>query len=134
MGNYTDFNFYRKTFKGDMPLVDFEKIVMRASAEVRKNIFNRDITGYEDEVQMATCSVADILYKIEQIEKKKSKLISSAKEDKVLASIGVGDLNKTFANTNKIADLDLEISNQKSKIIEEISLYLCNTGLLYRGI
>ncbi len=134
MTNYTNYDFYKNTYKGNMPTDDFEKLVIRASAEVRKNIFNRDISNYENEVQLATCSVADVLYKIEQIEQKKTKLISSAKEDRILASEGVGDLNKTFANTNKMADLDDEISNLKTKINEEISLYLLHTGLLYRGI
>ncbi len=134
MKNYADYDFYENTYKGNMPKDDFERLVIRASAEVQKNIFNRDIKNYKDEVQMATCSVADILYKIEQIEQKKTKLISSAKEDRILASEGVGDLNKTFANANKMADLDDEISNLKTKINEEISLYLLHTGLLYRGI
>lgn len=134
MTNYTDYIFYKDTYKGTMPESDFNKLVIRASAEVRKNIFNRDITNYEDEVQLATCSVADILYKIEQIEQNKSKLASSAKEDRVIASESVADLSRTYANTTKITDLDLEISNQKSKIIEVIRMYLLDTGLLYRGV
>lgn len=131
---YTDYDFYSKTYKGNMPKDDFDRLVIRASAEVRKNILNRDIAGYENEVQLATCSVADILYKIEQIEQKKTKLISSAKEDRVLASEQVADLSRTYANTNKMADLDQEISNLKTKVVEEIRMYLLNTGLLYRGI
>ncbi len=134
MKNYTDYIFYKDKYKGNMPESDFNKLVIRASYEVRKNIFNRDITGYEDEVQLATCSVTDILYKIEQIEKSKSKLVSSAKEDKVIASESVADLSRTYANTTKIADLDSEISNLKTKIIEEIRTYLLHTGLMYRGV
>lgn len=134
MTNYTDYDFYKDTYKGNMPESDFDKLVIRASYEVRKNIFNRDIKGYEDEVQLATCSVTDILYKIEQIEKSKSKLVSSAKEDKVIASESVADLSRTYANTTKIADLDSEISNLKTKIIEEIRTYLLHTGLMYRGV
>lgn len=134
MTKYTDYDFYKDTYKGNMPESDFNKLVIRASYEVQKNIFNRDITGYEDEVQLATCSVADILYKIEQIEQNKSKLVSSAKEDRVIASESVADLSRTFANTTKITDLDLEISNLKNKIIEEIRIYLLHTGLLYRGV
>lgn len=134
MIQYADYDFYKNTYKGDMPLNDFERLVIRASYEVQKNILNRDITGFEDEVRLATCSVVYILYRIEQIEQKKSKLISSAKEDRILASEQVADLSKTYANTNKISDLDQEISNLKTKIIEEIRMYLLNTGLLYRGI
>ncbi len=134
MTNYTDYEFYKNTYKGTMPESDFDKVVIRASAEVRKNIFNRDITGYEDEVQMATCSVADILFKIEQLEVRKSKLVSSNTADKIVSSESVGDLSRTFANATSINDLETDISNHKNKIIEEIRLYLLHTGLLYRGV
>lgn len=129
MTNYTDYEFYIDIYKGNMPQNDFNKLVIRASYEVRKNIFNRPITGYEDEVQMATCSVADILYKIEQIETKKNTTIS----DKTLKSESVGDYSRTF-DTSSVSDIETEISNQKSKIKEEIRMYLLDTGLLYRGV
>lgn len=134
MTNYTDYDFYKNTYKGDMPESDFNKIVIRASAEVRKNIFNRDITNYENEIQMATCSVADILFKIEKLEEKKTKLVSSEKADRIVSSEQVADLHRTFANITNIEDLEKEISNQKNKIKEEIRLYLLHTGLLYRGV
>ncbi len=131
---YTDYDFYTNTYKGDMPKEKFDKLVIGASYEVQKNIFNRDITGYEDEVQLATCSVADILLKINQIEEKKSKLISSASNDKIIASESVGDYSRTFANSNDIKDLDTQISNQKENIKEELKKYLLDTGLLFRGV
>lgn len=133
MKTYTDYSFYSNTYKGDMPDDDFDRLVIRASAEVRKNIFDRNIEGHEEEVQLATCSVADILLKIEQIEQRKSKLMSSEKADKIIASESVADYSRTFANATNIKDLDEEISNQKSKIHEEIRIYLLDTGLLYRG-
>lgn len=134
MKTYTDYVFYSSTYKGNMPEDDFNRLVIGASYEVQRNIFNRDITDYEDEVQLATCSVADILLKIEKIEERKSKLISSAKEDKVIASEQVADYSRTFANITNIKDLEQEISNQKAKIVEEIRKYLLDTGLLYRGV
>lgn len=133
MTNYTDYDFYKDTYMGNMPESDFDKMVIRASAEVRKNIFGRDITNYKEEVQMATCSVADILLKIEQLETRKDKLVSSNAKDKVVSSESVGDLSRTFATPN-LTDLEKEISNQKNKILEEIKLYLLHTGLLYRGV
>lgn len=129
MTNYTDYDFYKDTYKGDMPESDFDKLVIRASYEVRKNIFNRDIKGYEDEVQLATCSVADILYKIEQLETKKNTTISG----KALKSESVGDYSRTF-DTSSVSDIETEISSQKSKITEELTKYLLDTGLLYRGV
>lgn len=134
MTNYTDYDFYKNAYKGDMPKSDFDRMVMRASAEISKSIFNRDIKDYEDEVQLATCSVADILLKIEKLEARKDKLVSSNSIDKIVSSESVGDLSRTFANTSSLNDLEEEISNQKNKIIEEIGLYLIHTGLLYRGV
>lgn len=134
MTNYTDYDFYKNTYKGNMPETDFNKLVIRASAEVRKNTFDRDITNYKDEVQMATCSVADILLKIEQLEARKDKLVSNNANDKVVSSESVGDLSRTFANTTNLTEIEKEISNQKNKITEEIRLYLLHTGLLYRGV
>lgn len=129
MNTYTDYDFYKDTYKGNMPESDFDKLVIRASYEVRKNIFDRDISGYEDEVQLATCSIADILYKIEQLENKKQTTMS----EKRLKSESVANYSRTFETTD-MADIDVQISNQKTKIKEEIRRYLLDTGLLYRGI
>lgn len=129
MANYTDYDFYKNIYKGNMPESDFDRLAIRASYEVRKNIFNRPIIGYEEEVQLATCSVADILLKIEQLETKKNIAIS----DKTLKSESVGDYSRTF-DTSSVSDIETEISNQKFKIIEEIRMYLLDTGLLYRGV
>ena len=126
---YTDYDFYSNTYKGDMPEEKFDKLVIGASYEVQKNIFNRDITGYEDEVQLATCSVADILQKIENLETKKKTTIL----DKTIKSESVGDYSRTFDNSS-VTDIDVEISNQKEKIKEELRKYLLNTGLLFRGV
>ena len=129
MKTYTDYVFYKDTYKGNMPEDDFDKLVIRASYEVQKNIFNRDITGYEDEVQLATCSVADILSKIETLENKKDTTIS---ENKV-KSESVGDYSRTLESAT-ISDIEVEISSQKEKIKEELRKYLLCTGLLYRGV
>lgn len=134
MITYTDYIFYENIFKGNMFEDDFNRLVTRASAEVQKRIFNRSITEYKDEIQMATCSVADILLKIEQLEERKNKLASSNDVDKIVSSEKVGDLSRTFANIFNLDDLEKEISNQKNKINEEIRLYLLHTGLLYRGV
>lgn len=134
MKNYTNYEFYKNTYKGNMPNDDFDRLVIRASTEVQNVIMNRDISNHIAEVQLATCSVADILLKIEQIENKKSKLISSEKADKIIASEQVADVSRTFANTTKLTDLDLEISNQQSKIREEIEKNLLWTGLLNRSV
>lgn len=134
MENYIDYNFYKSTYKGDMSIEDFEKLVTRASIEVKNSIMNKNIEGFEKEVKLATCSVIDILYKIESIENKKAKLISSEKENRIISSVKVADLSKNYANTTSLKELDEEISNQKNKIKEEIENYLMFTGLLNRSV
>lgn len=129
MKTYTDYAFYINTYKGDMPDDDFDRLIIRASYEVRRNIFNRDITGYEDEVQMATCSIVDILLKIETLENKKDTMIS---ENRVKTE-SVGDYSRTF-ESDDVKDIETQISNQKEKIKEELRRYLLDTGLLYRGV
>ena len=129
MKTYTDYAFYINTYKGDMPDDDFDRLIIRASYEVRRNIFNRDITGYKDEVQLATCSVADILLKIETLENKKDAMIS---ENRVKTE-SVGDYSRTF-ESDDVKDIETQISNQKEKIKEELRKYLLDTGLLYRGV
>lgn len=131
INKYTDYEFYAITYKGNMPEDDFDRLVIRASYEIRDRIFYRDITGFEDEVQMATCSVADVLNEIEQIEERKANLISS---NKIIASEQVADLSRTYANVSNIKDLDYQISNLKIKKEEEIRKYLLETGLMYRGV
>lgn len=129
MEAYTDYDFYKSTYKGNMPQDDFNKLVLRASYEVRKNIFNRDVEKYKDKVQIVTCSITDILLKIEQLENKKETILST----KTLKSESVANYSRTF-DTASVDDIDVEISNQKEKIKEELKKYLLFTGLLYRGV
>ena len=128
------FSFYIEEYRGSLERKDFERLVTRASLEIRNYILNKSIENYRNEVQMATCSVADILYKIEKIEERKAKLISSDSSDRILSSEKVADLSKNFANITNIKELEEEISNQKNKIKEEIEKHLLFTGLLNRRV
>lgn len=132
MEPYVNYTYYEEKHHGEIPKDDFDRLAIRASNEVRKSILNRDITGYENEVQSATCSVADILYKIEQLENHKLKLTSNSSKDKIITSEKVGDLSRNYAKITNVKELEEEISNQKRKIQEEIENYLLFTGLLDR--
>lgn len=129
MTKYTNYGFYTETYKGNMPEDKFDTLVIRASTEVCNAICNRDITGHENDVQMATCSVADVLYSIEQLENKKNTSIAN----KALKSESVGDYSRTY-ETYSAKEVEEQISNQNQKINEEIKKYLLWTGLLYRGV
>lgn len=128
MKTYVDYDYYKHKYKGHMPENDFDRLVTRASMEIQNNIFDRDITGYEYEVQMATCSVADILLKIDNLENKKTSITL----DKNIKTESLGKYSRTF-ETPGTENVEKEISNQKAKIKEEIRRYLLSTGLLYRG-
>lgn len=129
MINYADYDFYIDKYHGSMSGQEFNKVILRASYEVNKNIFDRNIDGYEDEVALATCSIADILSKIEKLESKKDSLMSG----KSIKIESVGDYSRTFENES-ITDIEVQISNQRDTIKEELRRYLIKTGLLYRGI
>ena len=96
---------------------------------MQKYIFDSYIVGFENEIALATCSIADILYKVEQLEKQKNEVTSN----KTLKSESIKDYSRTFDSLS-INDITSEISNQKTKIMEELRKYLLNTGLLYRGV
>ena len=115
MDNYIDYDYYKNTFKGNLiPEEEFDNLATRASNEVRTRILNRPITGFENAVKNATCSVADILYNQLEIESKINNISS-------------------FTNTS-VKDLMDLLELSKAKINDEISLYLGMTGLLSMGI
>lgn len=130
---YADRNFYVLEYRGDKISSELlNKFLTKASLEVRKNIFNRDITRFEQEVKMVTCTIAEILYDIENIENRINALVSN--EGKIIASESIGDFTRNYANATSIAELKQEITNKKTEIKEELINYLGFTGLLYRGV
>ncbi len=80
-----------------MPESDFNRLVIRGKLRSTKNIFNRPIKGFEEEVQLpATCSVADLLYKNRAIRNQKQTTMS----EKRLKSESVANYSRTFETTD----------------------------------
>lgn len=134
MDNYIEYDYYNKTFNGDLiPQEEFEKYATKASSKVRNRIFNRDINQFKSEVQNATCSVAEILYN-QDLNKKRLNKISTGFE-KVISSEKVGDYSRNINNVS-IDDLKkLSSSEYVDNLIEkELEDYLLMTGLLYCGV
>ena len=128
MSNYIDYEYYGDTFNGTLiPEELFDKYATMASGRVRNNIFNRDITYFEDEVKTATCCVAEILYN-QYLNKEKLKNISNGAE-KVITSEKVGDYSRNIQDLLKIIS-DEEVDKQVMSVLED---YLLSTGLLYCG-
>ena len=134
MSNYIDEDYYYDTYEGNLiPQKNIEKYATKASNEVRKRIFNKNISSYEEEVKNVTCLVADILYNQFLIEEETKKLILD--ENRKIVSEKVGDYSVNYSSVS-LAELK-NISSQESvdkKIDKEIETNLFHTGLLYSGI
>ena len=134
MNSYIDYNYYCETFKGNLiPEDQFENLAIKASSKVRNRIFNRSISGFENEVKHATCLVADILYnQIQNKEKFKNILIG---KDAQVSSEKVGDYSVTMTNLS-LSDLEKYSSDEyiNKQIAQELENCLFLTGLLYTGV
>ena len=110
---YADYKYYSETFEGTVvPSDSYNRWATRASKYLNQVTFNR-ITDAIEDVQMAACEIAEILYKAESTDGK----------DVVSESVG----NQSISYT------------ANSKTIEQgcysvVKLYLSQTGLLDRGM
>ena len=116
---YATYVFYKNTYKGVLiPDEDtFKRLVFGASAYIKSITFkNIDDYNYDESVQYATCSVAEVLYEQETIDKND------------ISSESVGNHSRTFGNAKKSA------KDRKKEMYENAKLYLAHTGLLYGGL
>lgn len=136
-----DFNYYEDTYKGNkIPQEeDFERIEIQAINKVKMYIMNRDYTNwcgkdYTEQVKLATCSVADILYETEQIQNTIDSAIKGG-QNKIITSEKVADYSKSYG-TATFKELQEEVSktNVNKKIQAEVNEYLWYTGLMNRGV
>lgn len=117
---YTTYQFYENTYKGDkLDLEAFEKLVLKASYELNAiclgKINETTLSMYNEEIQMATCSL------VEQIDE------TQKTNGKEVASESVESWHRTYVNSG-------ENSSLQQKYTDSVYNYLINTGLLYRGI
>lgn len=134
MSNYVDFDYYVKTFKGDLiPRQEFDKYAMRASNKVRNRILNKDINLFENEIKNATCSIAEILYNQFLNKKRLNNMLNGS--ELIISSEKVGDYSRNISNVS-ISDLEKLCSDEyvKGLIETELEDYLLATGLLYCGV
>lgn len=58
---YADYEFYVKIYKGELADSEFEKIIIKASAHVRRITFGRaDLHAEDEAVKLAACDVIAI--------------------------------------------------------------------------
>lgn len=133
MSSYIDFDYYKKTYKGNIvPQEIFDKFATKASGKVRNIIFNRDISIFENVVKNATCSVVDILYNQYLNQEKLKGIVDGT--DKIVMSEKVGDWSRNISNIS-IDELKQFASDEytESLINNTLEDYLLSTGLLYCG-
>lgn len=126
MESFVDYEFYTDTYKGTkIPSSSFGRISTRASYKIKEQILGRDYTTFNDvdntiPVQMATCSVADILYDEE--------ILMNSTSNGLLTNEKIGDYSRSFESQDNL-------TKKTSQLIrEELSMYLGLTGLLNRSI
>lgn len=125
METYTDYNFYKDTYKGNMSESDFDKLKLDVQMYIKKNTLDRiDIKAVSDEIKFAFCRIIDITYESEQ---KKTEMGN-------LKSQNVEGWQETYLSPQEI---DKESQKEKTTILAD---YLWNVfgkdgnPLLYRGV
>lgn len=136
-----DYDYYKKTFKGNKipQKEDFERIEVKANSQINMFIMGRDYTNWNnrdftEQVKMATCSVIEVLYDVEE-KKKVLNSMSDNADNKIVTSEKVKDYSKSYA-TISYKELQEQVSNSNvNKLIqEEIENYLWSTGLTNRSV
>ena len=116
---YTTYQFYENTYKGNkLDLEAFENYVLKASYELNAiclgKINETALSLYNQEIQMATCVLAEQIQETE---------LSNGKE---VASESVESWHRTYVNGGS--------SSIQQKYTDSVYNYLITTGLLYRGM
>lgn len=119
MNNYTDYDFYKNKYGGDLVPSNekFEFYCRRATRYIKNNTLgNVDEANIPDEVKMCCCELCELDYELDNNNKPKG--IQSEK---------VGEYSVTFESTQNIKE---SYEKDQNKILR---LWLADTGLLYRG-
>ena len=111
---YADFQYYKDTFLGNaIEEIDFPRLSLRASEYIDAHTGGiiPQLSAIPEEVQKATCAVAE--------------KIQSYESEAEVASESVGSYSVTYKTSDATYEQEL------GKVLR---LYLGNTGLLYRGL
>jgi len=134
MGPYVDYRYYSETFHGDViPENPFNKYAMEASRKINYYTFGKiDSKNVPVQVQYATCSIAELLYKQEEL---KNSIINQTNDNTKIASETLGPRSITYVNNNSEVNKQILSDKElKNKIYDMCTEYLVGTSLMYRGI
>lgn len=113
---YSDFAFYRDTYKGTATEETFSRLAVPASAHINRITANRapTATGADLEaVKMATCAVIDELERQEH-----GGIITAESNDGISRSFATGTVVKSATQ----------------RIDAAAELFLCTTNLMFAGV
>lgn len=136
---YTTYEFYTDEYGGVMTDTDFRRFLSKAEYRLNYLTFDRiNDSLMNDEyfsrpVQMAECTIADILYSMDMAEKQNG--ISEDGKGRIIKSVSSGSESISYDTGNNIySSLLGNISEQNRYIRNEIKIFLANTGLLSCGM
>lgn len=135
MDNLTTYEFYTNTYYGDaIEESAFPKWCSRATAKLvyltYGNINDTTKAEYDNQIQMATCALADMLFKIEQ-----ATVAAGAKDETNIKSMSSGSESITFGNAETLITKVLSDKKAQNRLMQEtITEYLAGTGLMYAGV
>ncbi len=119
MTNYADFAYYTSTYKGAvLDTASFDLWARKATLIIRQHTFNRvRDSNIPDAVKMCCCELAEAEYSHDKTE-----------DSGNVASEKVGEYSVSYVDKEK------QESIYQAEVGRIISLWLLDTGLLYRGI
>ena len=132
---YTEYKFYTDKYYGDSIVESsFPKWNDRASEKLDSltygNITEETLALYDQQIQKATCALADLLYEIDY----KTKHLKDEHGGNVTA-MSSGGRSVSFGSAETVIDKVLNDKVAQSRLCyDTICEYLAGTGLLYAGV
>lgn len=120
MVEYADYTFYKEKFHGStIPEAAFSSVILRASIYIKYITFGRiDDVEIPEEVRLAACAVAEVMYKADAEQKEKK-------------SETVGNVSVSYVTEQQDGQTREAAAAKKQYAVAYP--YLIHTGLLYRG-
>lgn len=132
---YTTYDFYKKKYYGDSIEGSlFPRWEDRASVKLNQltygNIDENAKAVYDEEIQKATCALADLLYQIDF-------KTAHANDTQVgnIKSMSSGGRSISFGTNETLIDKVLGDKAAQTRLcLDVVSEYLSGTGLMYAGV
>lgn len=134
MENLTTYEFYQKTYFGDtIEESAFLKYVSKATDKLMflsyGNINEDTRAEYDEQIQKATCALADVLYQLDC-----AAVAATAKDETNVKSKSSGGESITFGDSDTLITKVLSDKNAQNRLMyDTIQEFLSDTGLLYAG-